>query len=448
MNLPRLHRLLAAASLAALAGLGAAPPLGAPTRAEPEDLSHWRWHHEVRLPAGAGKGLVDFILPPSVFGRSRPDQSDLRLSDAAGKTVPYALRVRTPRDDHESLPLRAFNRVVNPDSSVEVSIDLGEAPPQHNEITVNLAGTGYGRPLRLDGSADGKTWSKVLDGVYVVHLEAAGQTIDQRRFSYPPSRFRFLRVRVRPDRVTEKDEPNLESVQVFHGVRVPGEELTLSATLQPREPVRLAGEYGSAWVIDLGGDNVPCEKLSLDVEEQDFARFYTLEVLQPDATAQAVASGELRKQPNDRTAAITIPLQRPVATRRLRLTVQDYRNPPLTVTGVRFTAAARQVVFAVPTGMKQPLRLYSGNPSAPAPRYDFAASLPPLLDPPPSRAELSGPEANKRYVPPPKPWTERLPWLVDAVLAAACAVLLGVLSVLARAAIRGSDAGAAPASAP
>ena len=434
------HRLrwpLTAAIVALLAGLGAGPPADAPRRAQPEDLSQWEWYQEVTLPIlPAGNGLVDLVVPPSVFGQAALDLRDLRLADAANKTIPFALRIRTPRNEQTPLKHRTFNRVINPDHSVEISIDLGKEPPQHNEIEVNLAGTGYGRPLRLEGSADSKTWSKILDGVYVVHLKVAGRDIDQRRFTYPPSRFRYLRVQVRPDRVVEKDEPKLQSVEVYHSVSVPGESVTMPASLGPREPGRLYGEYSSAWEIDLGDKNVPCERLSLDVAETDFTRPFTIELVEPgNPSPQVIMSAQLQRQPGQRSASVEINLPQAVATRKLRLTIQDSRNPPLTITAVRFTAAVRQVVFPVSPGLKTPVRLYYGNPKAPHPNYDFAATLPASLDPPPGRAALSGPVSNPAYVPPAKAWTERWPYLVDGVLAIACAVLLGILFVLARTAI-------------
>jgi hypothetical protein len=427
--------------LVALGAVGAGPPARTHTGAEPEDLSKWEWYHEVPLPSGAS-GLIDFVMPPDVFGRSRPDLGDLRLIDSAGKTVPYALRIRAPRDVQEPLAhQRTFNRAVNPDRSLEISIDLGEAPPQHNEIAVQLAGDGYGRPLRLEGSPDGKTWSKLLDHVYVVHLKVGDQLIDQHRFSYSPSRFRYLRVALKPDRVLKNDEPQIKSVQVYHSIRVHGEEMTHGATLQPREPVRWNNEYASAWVIDLGEEGVPCERLDIQIEERDFVRPFMVERFEPGRSdPQVIVAGELR--PNDKNRSPTVPiiLQQTVFARWLRLTIQDARNPPLTIGNVWYTAAVRQVVFRVPEGTQPPLRLYHGNPMATAPRYDFASTLPARLDPLPDRIELGALERNPQYVPPPKPWTERWPYLVDAVLAAACALLLAVLFVLARRAIRSTAA--------
>jgi hypothetical protein len=432
--------LLLAGLLAALAAMGAGPPPRTAPGAQPEDLSKWQWDHEVPLPAGRS-GLVDFVLPPAVFSRSRSDLGDLRLIDSAGKTVPYALHIREPQDVQDPLPhQRTFNRAINPDRSVEISIDLGEAPQQHNEIAVQLAGDGYGRPLRLDGSADGKTWSKLLDGVYVVRLKVGDKLIDQHRFSYSPSRYRYLRVHVRPDRVLENDEPKILSVQVYHTVRLPGEEVTNAAVLKPRQPVRWNNEYASASDIDLGEQGVPCERLHLQIEERDFVRPYMIEWIEPgQPESQLVISGELRRDGNDRSPSLPIVLRQTVFKRWLRLTIQDARNPPLTIGNVWYSAAAREVVFRVPADIRPPLRLYHGNPKATAPRYDFASTLPPRIDPLPDRVQLAGPELNPQYVPPPKPWTERWPYLVDTVLAVACAVLLGILVVLARTAIRRHD---------
>jgi hypothetical protein len=449
MSIPRRSFLLLCPGLlAAAAALGAAPPPASDSvRAQPEDLTHWEWYHEVRLPEGKGP-LGDFILPPSVFGRSRPEQHDLRLVDAAGQTVPYALRVRAPRDEQVPIPGRTFNQGVNDDRSATISIDLGEGAPQHNEIAVEVGGDAYGRPLLLEGSGDNRTWSRLLDRVYVVRLEVDGKPVEKKRFSYPPSRFRYLRVVVRPDRVLEKDEPHIQSVQVYHTVRVPGEMVTLDARVEPREPVRLYGEYGSAWVIDLGDRNVPVERLSLQIKEPTFSRMFSIELMDsgesgpPGAGLPVVQTGELHGKEGE---PIEVDLQRSLTATRLRLTIQDARNPPLTLTGVRFTAAAHEVIFPLRPGWKLPLRLYHGNPDAPAPRYDFAHTLPPRLDTPPLRATLGDLEKNPQYVPPPKAWTERWPYLVDTVLAVACAVLLGILAVLGRAAIRRHDSAAAPA---
>jgi hypothetical protein len=420
-----------------LIGLGAAPPAIRPQRAEPEDLVRWEWYQRVNLPTAPGK-LVDLAVPTAVFGRARSDLGDLRLVDGQGRPIPYALRIRRPVDEQRALSLRAFDRIKNPDHSLSLTLDLGDRPSEHNEIAVSLSGKGFGRPLRLEGSSDGKTWGNILDGVHVVNIEVAGRRVEQRQFSYPPSRLRYLRLLIRPDRILENDRPEIEAVQVFRSARAPGEDLTTATRLLPREPVRSHAAPASAWRIDLGEEKVPCAKLILQIGEEDFVRPYVVEALRPGEQPHIVASGVLRRELETLDRPVVIEFPSEVATRYLRLTIVDYRNPPLSLMGVEAVAPLRQVVFAPPSGARQ-VWLYVGNTRAQAPRYDFAASLPARLEPAPDRAELGPVEQNPDYRPEPKPWTERWPYLVDTVLAIASGVLLCILGLLANTAIRQHD---------
>jgi hypothetical protein len=415
-------------------GLGRAADEAETSRAAPEDLSAWEWYQKVELPDNKKSRRVDVILPPAVFARARPDLGDLRLCVGEGQAIPYALRVRRARHEQQVLPARPFNKGYHQDSgTAEVSLDLGEAPGEHNTVVVSMPGKNVRRALRLEGSADGGKWTALLQGVYFVHFVVADHVIDVNRFAYPSSRFRYLRVRVVRDRSLPDDEPKIETVEVLRSVEVPGEDVTHGANVGPREPVRAPGGPGSAWVIDFGGEIVPVERLACDVAEDAFRRTYTVEQLEPGQPARVLVQGEWLRRAGEAARPLEARFPEALA-RRLRLVVTDHRNPPLTLTGVRYTAPARQVVF-VPPGQGQ-LWLYFGNPHAEAPRYDFAASLPEDIKPAPARGSLGPVATNLAYRPTPKPWTERLPWLMDAVLGAASVVLLGVLGVLGREALR------------
>jgi hypothetical protein len=92
-----------------------------------------------------------------------------------------------------------------------------------------------------------------------------------------------------------------------------------------------------------------------------------------------------------------------------------------------------------PASSDAQLRLFFGNPDAVAPNYDFARNLPAQLPRPPVRASLGAIEANPDFVPPPKPLTERWPWLIYVVLGAAGIVLGLVILSLARSTIAAHD---------
>jgi hypothetical protein len=126
---------------------------------------------------------------------------------------------------------------------------------------------------------------------------------------------------------------------------------------------------------------------------------------------------------------------------RLRLTITDASNPPLSVAGFTFGAAARQIVVSRELARVNSLALYYGNPEALPPEYDFARNLPERLQPAPDRGSLDTPQPNPAFIPEPKPLTERWPWMVYVVLGAVSLVLAGLIVSVGRRAIDQHDGG-------
>jgi hypothetical protein len=432
----RWPRLVLLTAVAAVLSAGAASAANV-SREAAEALSGWQWFHEVRLPATSATPQIDFILTPGVFDQARADLGDLRLYDAGGREVPFALRVRRELDQRQALKQQTFNPQTTSGGTAELSVDLGENPVEYQEVDVLAAGRDFRRRVQLEGSGDGKQWGALATG-WLVNYLVDGQLIDIHRFTIAPTRFRYLHLQVRPDASQRGDSPQITSVAVYHRVRTPGENLTRAAALGAREPVPTPDGPGTAWTIDLGGAAVPCQLLRLEIEDHDFVRPFVLEQVEEPNVQADVARGELRRLGGARREPVEIRCDQEVRTRFLRLVVTDNRNPPLNISAVRFTAPAREVVFAR-NGFAGPLRFYVGNPKAEAPHYDFEKNLPAVLSPKPARVEIGLQMANPAYRPEPKPFTERWPWLPYAVLTAASLVLLGMLLSLARAAVRRHD---------
>jgi hypothetical protein len=206
-------------------------------------------------------------------------------------------------------------------------------------------------------------------------------------------------------------------------VEVAGEFVTLPANLGAREAVRAAGEPGSAWIIDLRADNQPVETLLAEVGDAEFARDYVVEAAGSPETSDPfvyVGSGQWRRRAGEARKPFEAALAEQPAS-RLRLLVNEYRKTPLE--------------FIV-----GPLRLYYGNPQAEPPHYDLERQLAPQLDPPPVRLALGTRQTNPQYVPEPPALSERWPWLIYGVLAAACLALGAVLINLGRTAVARHDA--------
>ena len=116
---------------------------------------------------------------------------------------------------------------------------------------------------------------------------------------------------------------------------------------------------------------------------------------------------------------------------RVKVTVDNGDNPPLSISGVELLSVERRVYFD-PQG-KSLLKLYYGDDKLGAPVYDYARFF--KADPAAARAELGPGTHNEAYRgrPDERPWSERhkaVLWL---------AMLLAVI-VLAALAIRGLKA--------
>lgn len=453
MNRPFRTSFPVAALFGVLLAAAQAHAVEAPLPRGGEPLTAWPYFHEILLPdkpEAIELPWTDFVLLPSVFDKARFDLADLRLYDESNREIPYALRVRRPEDRRDAVEATIFNRARGPEDSTELSLDLGPDKMVHNEVELQMPGMGFRRRAVLEASDDSEQWRE-LARENLVRFQAESGVFEDRgvfqdlSLKYPPSRFRYLRLRVYQDPLVDEEPPEVTAVAVYRTVEVPGEMLTLPASLGPREATNADGAFASAWIIDLGGENVPVEQIAVEIVDADFVRNYQIEAGGPEGSQERfrqVHSGVWRRRAGEEPAAMKAEFPE-VRAARLRLVVIDHRNPPLDVRSVAFSAPARQVVFATPQDRKTGLRLYYGNMDAEAPFYDFARNLPDVLTPPPARGTLGQRQPNPVYVPEPLPLTERWPWLIYVVLGSVSAVLGAIVVNVAGKAIAVHDADAA-----
>ncbi len=180
----------------------------------------------------AGEGLHRVILPASVYlGLARHDQGDMRVFNAAGELVPFALvdsppplapapistalpwfPLRAPQgsrlDDLElewrpgdargTLKLRA-NAGGTTDERLEHTIGwLLDARSIEQNLTALSLDWPEDQTLRvtlsLDASDDLQHWRPLVAAAEIVRLRHAGQSLTQTRIEFPPVRARYLRI--------------------------------------------------------------------------------------------------------------------------------------------------------------------------------------------------------------------------------------------------------------
>ena len=408
-------------------------------------LAHWQWRQEVRLPEKREGPYLALPIPPAVFGKSQDDLRDLRLTDAKGNRIPYALRIMRPESKQTNLSARQYDAGPNPKSrSYQVSLELADVPaPGHNEIEIHTSGSNFRRRVEVVGSdtAAFNDPQMLLDKkTYVVHYDVAGKTVELVRFQYDFKQFRHVRVSVFADATVDEEIPKITNVTVRRSIVVPGEFVTEPVKLGIQEQVRGDGGPGTAWMIEFP-DKMPCEMLTFEVDSLSSERPFRLQIANPNEPRQDVFRPEWRWRKDGDRQLLEISFQEVIA-RRLRLIVTDFANEPMQVRSVQATRCVRILIFENPEDPKftPPFRLYTGNAKADPANYVLAQKLPALLKPPPGVVGAGEFGPNPAYQPPPLTLHERMPWLVYVVLGIACAALLLILVSLAWQAIRRHDA--------
>lgn len=390
----------------------------------PESMTSWEWVQNVQ---SQPYPLVELWLDQQVLFEAREDLADLRLYDASGREIPYALRTLYEINTSDEFEARLFNRSsVGPLSLA--SLDLGENPETHNEVRVETAGKNFRRQVRVDGSDDGQTWSVLASNALVFSFASGGRSVEENRVRYTDSRYRYLRIAVGADH--GERAPAISAVVVQRTIEAEGQHQEFPAVGQAREATRDQGRPASRYTLEFGG-RIPLNAIQFFANEAEFSRPFRLEKPRSGSRyPELVASGTLR--PSEDDGPVVIRFDETFA-HTLTLTIVDDRNPPLGAYSISAQSPVRQLLFDA-SAIQEPLQLYYGNPKAGPPNYDFSATIPSIggLESSVSRVFADPPQVHANYIPPAVPLTERSPWLVYLVLTAACLALFVILRNLVR----------------
>lgn len=395
-------------------------------------FSHWPYYLEV-TPEKGSPGLYDVIVPLAVFDKS--GLGDIRLYDSTNREIPYAIRVRKEIDEVQRFEGSLFNHA-QVGSASEVSVDLGEDPDEHNQVEIETSGSNYRRQVSIEGSDNARDWRMLNNNSLVISFTSENNTVESNRVSYPASRYRYLRVRVQRDTLSDDAAPRINGVTAMMAIREKGQFASWSVPVPSYTQLRNQGAHATAWIIDLGA-RAPCDRLTLEIDDDSFSRPFQVESFDDPQNASWVASGTLTRHSDNKDKPLVIVFDQEERVRKLRLLITDYSNPTLNITSIQASAPARQLVFELKEPTSQPLRLYFGNEMVPAPHYDFENELRSKLSSEPGHSTFGNVIANPEYKPEPRPLTERAPWLIYIVLVASSIALAFILFSLARSAMRG-----------
>ncbi|HSB28987.1 MAG TPA: DUF3999 family protein [Pyrinomonadaceae bacterium] len=389
------------------------------------------WPSFVEITTNQSAGVYQFTVPLEVMGQSRDDLGDLRLFDSENHEVPYAIRTRTSINEQREFDGRVFNEVTIGSTATEATIDLGENREEHNEARIQTEGENFRRRVTIEGSDSRSEWRTLVTDAVIFNFQSEGKTAASERVTYPTSRYRYLRVRVSRDELSDKAPPDITGLQVLMGIHEKGQLTTWGISVPDYQLIRNQGAHAAQWTLDLGA-RVPCDRLSITISDASFYRPFEVENFDDPQNPRLLANGYLSRRAGEEPKPLVITFDEEEQVRKLRLQITDYSNPTLTIEAIEAGAPARELVFELKQPQRLPLRLFFGNSKVSEPHYDFEKELSGKLKSTPIQASVGEVTKNPAYVPEPLPFTERVPWLIYLVLAAASVALGWILFSLAR----------------
>jgi len=407
------------------------------------ELAEWKYRAEVTIEDGTGE-YCKLTLTSEVYDAARPDLGDTRLVDAHGEQVPYVLV--KPKDTTERLKYApaVINRSTNVDGESMVTLDFGKKVVK-NSIEVMTRGNNFRRAVKIEGSNDNTEFFTLVEHAYVFAVTY------NRRFEQvdlPKNDYRYLRITVRP-MATEENSPVINEVSAFK----------IEKSFAERHPVQMAltehsedeKSNSSIYVYDVVYRRLPVSEIELDVADDSFYRYVTVEGRDAQTREVKVRSEDNRQ----RTKTVEVQWERIISStiyryteangqkrerlvlripsgrrvhRYLKITIRNYDDRPVVLKSASAKMIAHKIVFAnvdnsAPT-------LYIGSEPARAPQYDLERRLNNPLQVKARTAALSAITDNPLFgqvEAKPVAWTERHKVLLWIIMGAVVGVLGGFI---------------------
>ncbi len=407
------------------------------------DAVEWKYRADVSIEDSTGD-YCGLILTPDIYNAARLDLGDIRLVDSHGEQVPYVLA--RPKDTTESFKYKPviINRSTNAQNAAMVTLDF-EKKVIKNSIEVATSGNNFRRAVRVEGSNDNIKFFTLVEQAYVF---AINHDTRFEQVELPANDYRYLRITVEP-MATEKQSPDIDEIKAFKVEKKFAErQLVGMVHVEHSEDEK---SNSSIYVYDLGYRRLPISEIELDVANDAFYRYVTLEGR--DAATQKVridsednrqrfrevevgwgritggtifryteASGQERER-----VVLRIPPSRRCY-RYLRITIKNYDDKPLMIKSVSAKMVAHEVVFSA--GDNGVFALYVGSESASSPRYDLVQRLSDPLQVEARVAKLSAITDNPLFgqaKQKPVPWTEKHKVLILIIMVGVALVLAGFI---------------------
>jgi hypothetical protein len=323
------------------------------------------WHDArtvVIPPAVKRPGYVRLVLPQEIDGGPASAYADVRVVDAEGREVPYALDVDPKANSGVEAQLSDVGFV--PGQFTQAIADAGDSGALHSAITIGTSQPTFFEHVQIATSDDRRTWIVVVRSALIYRVEFTDRGSSQ--VTYGPSRARWVRIRILNG---SKQFPIAGAT--FPAVVIPPQLVMLTNTQSTRQS-------GSNTVVtfDFGTPNTNLGAVAFEATTPQYSRDVLFErPANGESDWEQVSNAQISTYRSQRraetaTSAISTGDQH---VRALRVTIQNGNDSPLAGLHVTPLGYSHHIIFQATPGAQY--RLVWNNADAVVPVYDLGDIL-------------------------------------------------------------------------
>lgn len=296
------------------------------------------------------------MLPPEVETRSNLDFSDLRITDAAGETVPYFI-LNSEMESTETGENYLLNKIdsFKKDDSLFFDFALSETPDrdiQASSIRFNTTDKDFVKQVKLYGGYDGLSWEHCGDGtLYDVQSQQAMEIV----FDSP---LKYTHYRMEVDSASVP--VNFNSAKLIYEHKL----VAKSPFLQSLEVTSSTENNDSETVITLQNiRGIKLHSISVDASGTFLRKVYL-----PNGSSDTIYSLDFNGADVKST---TLSLDGYSTSQdTLELSIENHDDKPLDISSISAVHLASYIVFDG-TGAAPYTLTFTGDSATTAPRYDI-----------------------------------------------------------------------------
>jgi len=384
---------------------------------------NWRYFKDIRIgDLSDEEKLVKINLDQEVFNGAKDDLSDLRIVDNDGTETAYKLIVEKGIFSKSNVyPIRILNNSFVPKEYNSFIVDFGKSGFLNSSLKINVSSENFKRRVEISGGNRVGDWRILKSDGYIydytdsqISFKSQNTTIN-----YPENAYRYLQVKI----FSGGEEPlRITGARVSKILQSTTKEISITPQ---REIIQNAAKRATEIIIDLEKRGWPTSSVLLESKNRNFNREIVIYESDDKSNWRRLGGGNIFNYQTAKFTGSDLSVSYSESgCRYLKIEIYNGDDQPISIDKISVKAVLRSIAFQAVPGKNY--RLCYGNKNARFPEYDLEKYFRYLETDNCLIADLAAEQNNpefKEKIPPQKPLTERIPYLLPAVLILAVSIL-------------------------